>query len=179
MSNTLTIEMETNDSSDASLTEVAAYLSYLKHVGSDKPSVTADSVTLALSIAKGLGDINNLGLTKKHRPLFAGGKTFHRNNIDEMKAFFEENKSHLLALAKEIVKNKFKGCNFTFVSGLANGFSAFDDVASAYSSLNSKGIESRLNHRQRMLRSSIIANLLAQTLDWIEKEVHTQQSKVA
>lgn len=173
MHNDIIIEQVTHHAPKATLSEVASYLSYLKHVNVCKPDVSSDSINIALAIAKGLGDINNFGTKAKHKPLFAGGKTFHRNNIDAMKAFFKENKLQLLALKDELIETYFSGCDLMFATELANGFSSISDVSQAYSSLYCDRI--KLSSKQILLRNTMIANLLSQILVHTEKEYDQQQ----
>ena len=62
----------------ATISEVADYLSYLKHTDLQEPIIGRNSKELAIAIAKGLGDINDFGIKNKHKQLFAGAITFHR-----------------------------------------------------------------------------------------------------
>lgn len=175
----ITIEQDIPDNSGASLTEVASYLGYLKHVDISKPVVNNDSLSLCLSIIEGLGGISNFGSERKYIPLFGGGKTFHRIDIKRMTQFFDINKNHLLAVADNIIKVKVNNCNLTFATGLANNFSVINDVAAAYSSLNCKSALSGLNNKQLLLRNTMIANLLAQVLHHLEQEVASLKNKAA
>lgn len=171
--NGVTIEQTINPIREVTLKDVAAYLSYLKHLGCEKPDVSNDSINLSLAIAKGLGDVDNFGTKHKHKPLFAGGKTFHRNSISKMKVFFTENRWNLLALKEDVVKSCFNNCHLSFATELANRFSDINDVAKAYSSLNSDSFE--LNSKQSLLRNTMIANLLLQILLNVEREYDRQQ----
>lgn len=152
----------------ATLSEVAAYLSYLKHEELDMPSIGQNSMDLAIAIATGLGDINHFGVKNKHKPLFAGAVTFHRNKLSAIIIFFNDNKASILAIQQEIIDSKLDGHWLGFASGLANYYSGIDDIVPAFASLTV--CNDNLSSKQQILRNTMVSNLLRQTLLYAEEE---------
>lgn len=152
----------------ATISEVADYLSYLKHTDLQEPIIGRNSKELAIAIAKGLGDINDFGLKNKHKQLFAGAITFHRNKLSAMLIFFNENKDSILDIKNEIVESKLDGHWLGFASDLANYYSDINEIVPAYTSLTVFSAE--LNSKQQVLRNTMVSNLLRQTLLYTEAE---------
>lgn len=152
----------------ATISEVAEYLSYLKHADIQEPIIAQNSKELAIAIAKGLGDINDFGLKNKHKQLFAGAITFHRNKLSAMLIFFNENKDSILDIKNEIIESKLDGHWLGFASGLANYYSDINEIVPAYASLTVCCAE--LNSKQQILRNTMVSNLIRQTLLYAEAE---------
>ncbi len=163
--------------SKAALSEVADYLSYLKHAEISKPVVNEKSLNLATAIATGLGDINDFGVKNKHKQLFAGAITFHRNKLLEMTLFFNQNKEGVLSIINEVIETKLDGCWIGLAISLANGYSGVDDVAVAYQSLII--CNSELSSKQKILRNTIMSNLVRQTLLYAEAEYEIRNHDLA
>ena len=152
----------------ATLSEVADYLCYLKHDDVDEPIIGQKSLSLATAIATGLGDINDFGLKNKHKQLFAGAITFHRNKLCAMIMFFNDNKDSILDIKDEIIESKLDGHWLGFASGLANYYSNINEIVPAYTSLTVFSTE--LSSKQQILRNTMVSNLLRQTLLYAEAE---------
>ena len=152
----------------ATISEIAEYLSYLKHADIQEPMIAQNSKELAIAIAKGLGDINDFGLKNKHKQLFAGAITFHRNKLSAMLVFFNDNKDNILDIKDEIIESKLDGHWLGFASGLANYYSDINEIVPAYASLTV--CCAGLNSKQQILRNTMVSNLIRQTLLYAEAE---------